>query len=393
MTPLETRLRSLRQPASPAPSPSELRHRSAVRGRRRLFTAAAVAVPFIAVALAVFVAADPGDPGRYGRVGSAGKADAGADRSGPDGKLFGAARLASTAAYELQVETELAVRFTASKNDEDRTSWEAQAAASDKAIHEMNRELATVDTGKLSSGTRAALSLIERTPESPRRARAIVSGGVTEWPAVVEVYRNISKAFVDASFRLANNTSNPQLNGKARGWSIAVQIEADIATQRTWLTGVFTDGTFDKSGTGTGGDAVVQAFEQSVANEESHTRSLDDFGDTITRDVLRNALSGNDVSLADDLRGQALDNRYSASLGISLDDWRTYSGKKLDRVRTAEVKLADSVTGSVTKEAGEPAAGRAERGNGPLIAGAVLAGLLAVVLAYFVGRRAFQTRK
>jgi hypothetical protein len=65
MTPLETRLRSLRQlrlPPAPVLAPVELRRRSAARGRRRLFTAAAVAVPFLAVALAVFVAAEePGD--------------------------------------------------------------------------------------------------------------------------------------------------------------------------------------------------------------------------------------------------------------------------------------------------------------------------------------------
>jgi hypothetical protein len=58
MTSLETRLRSLRQAGGAAPSPAELRRWSAARSRRRLFTAAAVAVPFIAVALAVFVAAE-----------------------------------------------------------------------------------------------------------------------------------------------------------------------------------------------------------------------------------------------------------------------------------------------------------------------------------------------
>ena len=64
MTPLETRLRSLRQPGRDGPvlTPVELRRRSAVRGRRRLFTAVAIAVPFIAVGLAVFVAAkDPSE--------------------------------------------------------------------------------------------------------------------------------------------------------------------------------------------------------------------------------------------------------------------------------------------------------------------------------------------
>jgi len=55
MTPLETRLRSLRQPGREGATPSELRRRAAARSRRPWFTAVAIAVPIVAAAIAVLV--------------------------------------------------------------------------------------------------------------------------------------------------------------------------------------------------------------------------------------------------------------------------------------------------------------------------------------------------
>ena len=324
-----------------------------------------------------------------GTVGLARNADA--NETSNDGKLFEAARLASTAAHEMQVETELAVLYAATSDaadaDANKKDWEAQAKNSDKAIAAMRQELTTIDSQELDDVTRSSLSLIERTSDSPRTARSIVGGGVTDWPAALEVYENISGAFVEAASRLANSTANPELNEKARSWSLAVQIEADVARQRSRLTGVFTDNFFtapaEEGATETAGnDTSYENFIETVTDEQSHTRTLDDFGEPEVVDQMRDALSGNEVSAADDLREKAIDGQDSTDLEPEVTLWRVASGKKLDRVRKAEVDVANGVLDQADQLTSD-----AKQGARLFIAGALLVVFLAVLLAFFVGRR------
>ena len=270
-----------------------------------------------------------------------------ADATSTDGQLFKAARLTATAAHEMEIETELAVRHAASDDDPAaRREWEEQASSSDKAIEAMLEQLGSLDVDTLDERARAALTLIDRTTDSPRTARSIVGGGVTDWPAALEVYGNISGAYLDASMRLANSTSDPELNELARSWSMVVQIESDVARQRAMLTGVFMDGSFVGDGAAedvSGGAPMYDSLMERVSDERSHVRTLEDFAVPEIVGQMRDALAGDDEAAADGGRRQGIDGPTATDLGIDVEEWRTWSGKKLDRIRGAETRIADSI--------------------------------------------------
>jgi hypothetical protein len=364
---------------------------------RLLMMAAAVVV--LCLIGSALVLRDTGDT-TVDTVGSS--SEAAGEVTSEDGKLFKAAMLSAAAAHEMQVETELAVHFAASGNDPAaRRAWEDQAPNSDKAMAAMREQLDQIDVDKLDDHTRPAIALIERTADSPRTARAIVGGDVTDWPAALEVYSNISGAFVDAGFRLANSISSPELNDAAQSWGMAVQIEADVARQQAVLTGVFTVGSFrgaeeielDPN------NEIYEMFVEAVSDENSHTRALEDLGEPQVVEEMRNALSGNDVSAADDLREQAIDGRTATDLGTDVETWRMWSGKKLDRIREAELKLADSVLDQARNLPGDDGDGD-EQGSGTdgdglapaTLIVALLLLLAAVGLAFLLGRRTVRPR-
>jgi hypothetical protein len=285
----------------------------------------------------------------------------------------------------MQVETELAVLYAASMYEADRTPWEEQAAASDKAIADLREAMDTIDTSRLDSSTRSSLDLIVRTEESPRRARSIVGGRVTDWPAALNVYSAISKSFVDASLDLANSTADPAVNAKARSWAMAQQIEADVAQQRAMLTGIFSNDSFF-TGDSTADASTYDALEQAVESEENHSGTLEDFGESSIVKAIRDARAGNDVAAADDARQTALDGKDQPSLGISLEQWRIQSGKKLDRIHDAQVEVAESISESIADKGAEPSSGT-DRDDRPFIAGALVLVLLALALGFFIGGR------
>ena len=316
------------------------------------------------------------------------------DRTAPtseDGKLFEAARLAAVAAHEVQVETELAVRFAASGGDQQaRREWEAQAPVSDEAVEALGAQLDEIDVDALDDVAKSYVSLIERTVDSPRTARSIVGSSATEWSAALEVYGNISRAYVDASSRFANSVSSPELSRAAQSWSLAVQIEADVADQRARLTGVFSDGWFlGPIDVESAGSETYESFMATVDDEQRHTRTLDDLGDAEVVDRVRDALSGNEVSTADDLREQAIDGQDSTDLGVDVDVWREASGRKLARIHDVQVQIADSIAARSDQAAGgadrEPLV---EDARWPLAAVGILLLLVAVGLAFLAGRRA-----
>jgi hypothetical protein len=333
------------------------------------------------------------DDTTVGTVGS--PRDAKAAPTSDDGKLFEAARLAAVAAHEMQVETELAVYFAASGNDPvARQEWEDQAPNSDKAIAALRDQLDRIDVDALDDHTRPAVDLIARTADSPRTARSIVGGGVTDWPAAFEVYGNISGSFVDASSRLSNSVSSPELNDSAWSWGIAVQIEADVARQQALLTGVFTTGWFQgpEDTEGSSYSAVLEAFD----DEQSHKRVLEDFGEPEVVELLRDAMSGNEVAAADDLRQVAIDSEDSPAPPGDVAQWRDYSGRKLDRLRDAETTLADSVLDRARKLPGDGGDGKGSTADDEWAPAELLAGVLvllaAVVLAFLLGRRTVSPR-
>jgi len=322
---------------------------------------------------------------------------AAADGIGQDGKLFKAAQLAAVAASEVQVETELAVVFSASEGDpEARREWEDQAPSSDEAIEAMREQLRSLDRGALDDATKSSLSLVSRTSDSPRTARSIVGGGVTDWPAALEVYENISGSFVEASSRLANSVTDPELRDPAQSWSLAVQIETDVARQRSRLTGVFTDNMFvrpDQVADTATNDTSYENLVETVNDEEAHVRTLDDIGDPQIVDRMRDALSGNDVAAADDIRQIALDNPDSTDLDPEVAIWRVASGKKLQRIHDAQVEVAGSILARVGDGAGaaDPGGGDEDR-QWPLVAGGLVILLAAMAGAYLIGRRTTRPR-
>jgi hypothetical protein len=306
-----------------------------------------------------------------------------------DGKLFEAARLAAVAAYEMQVETELAVLLAASEGDpEARRRWEDQVATSDKAIRALREQLSSLDVDALDDLTRSSLSLLERSADSPRTARSIAGSTAVEWAGALEVYDNISRGFVEASTRLANSVASPELSRSAQSWSMLVQIEADVAAQRARLTGVFTDGWFQDPIDFEAGGVSYENFLETVDDEQRHTRMLDDFGEPAIVDRARDALSGNEVSVADDLRERAIDGQGSTDLGVDVEVWREASGLKLARIHDAQVQIADSIGARADGANGsdrEPVLGES---RWPLVALGALLLLLAVALAFLAGRRA-----
>jgi hypothetical protein len=316
---------------------------------------------------------------------------AAAEGIGQDGKLFKAAHLAAVAASEMQVETELAVVLAASEGDpQARQEWEDQAPSSDEAMEAMREQFRSLDRSALDDVTQSSLSLISRTSDSPRTARSIVGGGVTDWPAALEVYENISGSFVEAAARLANSVTDPDLRDATQSWSLAVQIEADVARQRSRLTGVFTDNAFIlPEGDGAANDTSYENFLETVRDEEAHVRTLDEFGEPEVVDEVRNALSGNEVAAADDLRQQAINGQDSTDLGVDVDVWRDASGRKLARIHDAQVQIADSIRARAAQDAvgteGDPVIEDRQR---PFVAGAVVILLIAAGLAFLAGRRA-----
>jgi hypothetical protein len=320
---------------------------------------------------------------------------AAAEGIGQDGKLFKAAHLAAVAASEMQVETELAVVLAASEGDpQARQEWEDQAPSSDEAMEAMREQFRSLDRSALDDVTQSSLSLISRTSDSPRTARSIVGGGVTDWPAALEVYENISGSFVEAAARLANSVTDPDLRDSAQSWSLAVKIEADVARQRSRLTGVFTDNAFIlPEGEGAANDTSYENFLETVRDEEAHVRTLDEFGEPEVVDEVRNALSGNEVAAADDLRQQALDGQDSSDLEPEVTVWRTASGKKLQRIHDAQVEVAESILVRVGERTGGADPGE-DGGDGrwPLVAGGALIALAVLGLAYVIGRRTARPR-
>jgi hypothetical protein len=316
--------------------------------------------------------------------------DDAAGQATEDGELFEAARLAAVAAYEMQVEKELAVLLAATDGDpEARRAWEDQATVSDKAIEAMRDQIDEIDDDGLDDVARSSLSLIERSADAPRTARSISGSTAAEWPATLEVYGNISESFVEAGTQLASSLSSPELSKAARSWSLAVQIEADVADQRAWLTGVFTDGYFGDPIDLGAADVSFEAFIATVDAEQRHTRTLDDFGEPDVVDRVRDALSGNEVAAADDLRQQAIDGQDATDLGVDVAVWREASGRKLARIHDAQVQIADAILARTDQDAGgtegDPVIEDRQR---PFVAGAVVILLIAAGLAFLAGRRA-----
>jgi hypothetical protein len=366
---------------------------------RLLLVAAAVIVICVVGGALVLRASD--DTTKIDTVGSS-RDDADTEPTSNDGKLFKAAKLCAMAAHEMQVETELAVHFTASNFDPvARQAWEDQASNSDKAIAAMREQLDQIDVDKLDTNTRPAISLIDRTADSPRTARSIVGGEVTDWPAAFEVYSNISGAFVDASSRLANNVSSPELNDLAQSWGMAVRIEADVAWQQAVLTGVFTVGSFPgaEDAGAVPDNGIYEMIVEAVSDEQSHASVLEDLGEPEVVGQMRDAMSGNDVAASDDLRQVALDGQTTTDLSVDVQQWRVASGKKLDRIRDAQMKLADSILVQAgTSPSGDgdgdgPSAGTDDDKLEPVgLFIAVLVLLVAVGLAFLAGRRTARPR-
>jgi len=219
-----------------------------------------------------------------------------------------------------------------------------------------------------------------------------MSSSATEWPAALDVYGNISEAFVEANSHLANSVSSPDLSKPAQSWSLAVQIESDVADQRARLTGVFTDGSFQDLRDVGASDVSYESFMTTVDDEQRHTRTLDDFGDPDVVDRVRDALSGNEVSVADDLRELAIDGQVSTDLTVDVEVWRAASGKKLARIHDAQVQIADSILARADDGTNDTnGTGRdpvVEERRWPLVAGGILLLLVAVGLAFLAGRRA-----
>jgi hypothetical protein len=380
-------VRSRQRDAEADPTP----RRGGPNGRRppRLLLAAAILL-VIVVAGGALALREVDDTTTIDTSGSPSDDDAAAPISG-DGRLFEAARLAAVAAYEMRVETELAVLLAATGGEpEARRAWEDQVSTSDEAIRAMREQMDSLDVDALDDVTKSSLSLVERTADSPRTARSVAGSSAVEWPSALEVYDNITGAFTEASSRLANSVSSPELSKVAQTWTLAVQIEADVADQRARLTGVFADGWFQGPiDVEPAGGQTYESFLATVDAEQRHTRTLDDFGDPDTVDRVRDALSGNEVSFADDLRERAIDGQDSTDLGVDVDVWREASGRKLARIHDVQVQIAESILARADQASGgadrDPLVGD---GRWPLVAVGILLLLVAVGLAFLAGRRA-----
>jgi hypothetical protein len=122
---------------------------------------------------------------------------------------------------------------------------------------------------------------------------------------------------------------------------------------------------------------------------------LEDLGDPEVVGQMRNALSGNDVSLADDIRETAIRFKDMTSVSMDVTAWRNASGKKLDRIRDAEIKLADSIlaqAAEVPSNDGQDSGADGDEWEPVTLIVAVLVLLAAVGLAFTFGRRTARPR-